>query len=75
MKTSSCLRASIVFPDGSERSGSRERTPVELKARIGPDATLDDVFIRFVAKAGEAETEESYGQVRQARRAAREHGG
>ena len=23
-------------------------TPTELKARVGPDATLDDVFIRLV---------------------------
>jgi ABC-2 type transport system ATP-binding protein len=48
-------------------------TPTELKARVGPDATLDDVFIRLVA-AGESETEGSYGEVRRARRAAREHG-
>jgi len=49
-------------------------TPAELKARVGPDATLDDVFIRLVAAAGESETEGSYGEVRRARRAAREHG-
>ena len=49
-------------------------TPPELKARVGPDATLDDVFIRLVAAAGESETEGSYGEVRRARRAAREHG-
>ena len=46
-------------------------TPAELKARVGPDATLDDVFIQLV---GASESEDSYGQVRQARRAAREHG-
>jgi len=49
-------------------------TPAELKARIGPDATLDDVFIRLVAATSETETEGSYGEVRRARRAAREHG-
>jgi len=49
-------------------------TPAELKARVGPDATLDDVFIRLVAATSETETEGSYGEVRRARRAAREHG-
>lgn len=49
-------------------------TPAELKAHVGPDATLDDVFIRFVEKAGETEAEGSYGEVRRTRRAAREHG-
>ncbi len=46
----------------------------ELKARIGPDATLDDVFIQLVAATSGAEAEGSYGEVRRARRAAREHG-
>ena len=49
-------------------------TPAELKARVGPDATLDDVFIRLVATTGTTETEGDYGDVRRARRAAREHG-
>jgi ABC-2 type transport system ATP-binding protein len=49
-------------------------TPSELKARVGPDATLDDVFIRLVAATSESETEGSYDEVRRARRAAREHG-
>jgi ABC-2 type transport system ATP-binding protein len=49
-------------------------TPSELKARVGPDATLDDVFIQLVAATRETETEGSYGEVRRARRAAREHG-
>ena len=49
-------------------------TPSELKARVGPNATLDDVFIRLVAATTESETEGSYGEVRRARRAAREHG-
>jgi ABC-2 type transport system ATP-binding protein len=49
-------------------------TPSELKARVGPDATLDDVFIRLIAATSEGETEGSYDEVRRARRAAREHG-
>ncbi|HUI21828.1 MAG TPA: ATP-binding cassette domain-containing protein [Methylocella sp.] len=49
-------------------------TPAELKARLGPDATLDDVFIRLVGATSESEAEGSYGEVRRARRAAREHG-
>ncbi|MGO8869545.1 MAG: ATP-binding cassette domain-containing protein [Alphaproteobacteria bacterium] len=49
-------------------------TPAELKARVGPDATLDDVFIKLVAATGESESEGGYGQVKRARRAAREHG-
>lgn len=46
----------------------------ELKAQVGPDATLDDVFIRLSSATGETVTEGSYGEVRRARRAAREHG-
>ena len=49
-------------------------TPAELKARVGPDATLDDVFIQLVAAAGETEAKGSYGDVKRARRAEREHG-
>jgi ABC-2 type transport system ATP-binding protein len=49
-------------------------TPAELKARVGPNATLDDVFIGLVAQRGENEAEVGYGEVRRARRAAREHG-
>ena len=49
-------------------------TPAELKARVGPDATLDDVFIQLVAATSETETEGNYGEVRRERRAAREHG-
>jgi ABC-2 type transport system ATP-binding protein len=47
-------------------------TPAELKTRVGPHATLDDVF---AALAGGAETEEAagYRDVRQSRRAARTH--
>ncbi|HXP05662.1 MAG TPA: ATP-binding cassette domain-containing protein [Stellaceae bacterium] len=49
-------------------------TPAEFKARVGPGATLDDVFIQLVGGKGEAEMEEGYGAARRARRAAREHG-
>jgi ABC-2 type transport system ATP-binding protein len=49
-------------------------TPAELKERVGPDASLDDVFIRLVASKSETEIEGSYNEVRRARRAAREHG-
>jgi ABC-2 type transport system ATP-binding protein len=49
-------------------------TPAELKARVGPDATLDDVFIRLVAAGSESEREGGYGDVRRARRAVRDHG-
>lgn len=50
-------------------------TPNELKTRIGPHATLDDVFAALAGPA--AETEEpgaGYSGVRQVRRAARTHG-
>jgi ABC-2 type transport system ATP-binding protein len=47
-------------------------SPSELKAKIAPDATLDDVFVQLLAPG--SETGESYGDVRRARRAAREHG-
>jgi ABC-2 type transport system ATP-binding protein len=49
-------------------------TPTELKARAGPNATLDDFFIQLVGTKTETETERGYGEVRRARRAAREHG-
>ena len=48
--------------------------PDELKARVGPDATLDDVFMTLVGTTSETEAEKGYGEVRRARRAAREHG-
>jgi len=49
-------------------------TAAELKARVGPDATLDDVFINLVAPTSETESGENYVDVRRARRAARDHG-
>jgi ABC-2 type transport system ATP-binding protein len=48
--------------------------PDELKARVGLDATLDDVFMTLVGTTSETEAEKGYGEVRRARRAAREHG-
>jgi ABC-2 type transport system ATP-binding protein len=49
-------------------------TPAELKARVGPSASLDDVFIQLVGTRAETEVERGYGEARRARRAAREHG-
>lgn len=47
-------------------------TPSEIKAKVGPDATLDDVFVRLLGAGSEAG--EGYGDIRWSRRAAREHG-
>jgi ABC-2 type transport system ATP-binding protein len=49
-------------------------TPSELKAKVAPGATLDDVFVRLVQSTGGTESGESYGDVRRARRAESEHG-
>jgi len=49
-------------------------TAAELKARVGPGATLDDVFIKLVAPTSEIETGGGYVEVRRARRAERDHG-
>ena len=49
-------------------------TPAGLKARVGPNATLDDVFIELVGATTETEAERAYGEIRRTRRAAREHG-
>ena len=65
-----CDRIALINRGGIVAVG----TPSELKARVGPDATLDDVFIELVAATRETETEGSYVEVRRARRAAREHG-
>ena len=48
-------------------------TPAELKAKVGPGATLDDVFVHLVTPS-EGEQEGNYGEVRRARRAIRDHG-
>jgi len=49
-------------------------TPGELKAKVAPNATLDDVFVRLISAPGEKETGEAYSDVRRVRRAEREHG-
>ncbi len=49
-------------------------TSAALKAKVGPDATLDDVFIALVGATTEKEAERGYGEIRRTRRAAREHG-
>ncbi|HVO02165.1 MAG TPA: ATP-binding cassette domain-containing protein [Candidatus Cybelea sp.] len=49
-------------------------TPEELRAKAGPDATLDDVFIKLVGREGDAELHGGYADTKRARRAAREHG-
>jgi len=47
-------------------------TSAELKARVGPGASLDDVFIKLVTPTSESGG--SYAEVRRARRAERDHG-
>ena len=50
-------------------------TPGELKTRIGPQATLDDVFAALAGPAVPTEDQDAgYSGVRQVRRAARTHG-
>lgn len=46
--------------------------PVALKAEIGPNATLDDVFARIAG--GDIEAEGNYRDIRRTRRSARDHG-
>jgi ABC-2 type transport system ATP-binding protein len=47
-------------------------TPAELKARVGPEATLDDVFAAIAG--GQIADEGSFRSVREERRAERAHG-
>jgi len=47
-------------------------TPAELKARVGTEATLDDVFAALTGAA--LDTRGDYRHVREERRGAREHG-
>jgi len=49
-------------------------TAGELKARVGPGASLDDVFVKLVAPTSETESGGSYASVRRDRRAVRDHG-
>ncbi|WP_454854081.1 ABC transporter ATP-binding protein [Rhizobium binxianense] len=48
-------------------------TPAELKNRIGPDASLDDVFIELAAGT-DPDVKGDYNHAEQERRAATEHG-
>jgi len=63
-----CDRVAILHRGRLERVG----TPTELKAAVGPNATLDDVFAQVAG--ADAETEDAFRDVRQARRSAVEHG-
>lgn len=63
-----CDRVGILHRGRLEEVGA----PGELKAEIGPEATLDDVFARVAG--GDVETGGDYGQIRQARRSASDHG-
>jgi ABC-2 type transport system ATP-binding protein len=65
-----CDRIALI--DGGRLVGIGK--PSELKATVGPNATLDDVFLGLVAPKGQAESEGGYADVRRARLAAREHG-
>lgn len=49
-------------------------TSAELKARVGPGASLDDVFVKLVAPTSETESGGGYAGVRRDRRAVRDHG-
>lgn len=62
-----CDRVGILHRGRLEKIG----TPASLKAEIGPDATLDDVFARVAA--GDLESG-SYDSARQTRLSAMEHG-
>lgn len=63
-----CDRIGILHRGRLEKVGSA----AELKAEIGPDATLDDVFARVAG--AELNSTGEFGDVRQARRSASEHG-
>lgn len=49
-------------------------SPAELKARIGPGATLDDVFAALAGEEAGSAQMQAYRDVRLSRRAARTHG-
>ena len=63
-----CERVGILHRGRLERVG----TPAELKASIGPNATLDDVFAQVAGKDGD--TGGDFGDVRQTRRNVAAHG-
>ncbi len=63
-----CDRVGIMHRGRLEKVG----TPAELKAGVGPSATLDDVFMAIAG--GDVETGGDYRDVRQTRRSASDHG-
>ena len=63
-----CERIGVLHAGVLEAVG----TPSELKARVGPQATLDDVFAAITG--GQIADEGSYRSVREGRRAERAHG-
>jgi ABC-2 type transport system ATP-binding protein len=62
-----CHRIGILHRGRLEKVG----TPADLKAEIGPEATLDDVFIRIAGKDPEATGD--YGNIREARKSENQH--
>jgi ABC-2 type transport system ATP-binding protein len=62
-----CDRIGVIHAGRLDEAG----TPAELKARIGPNATLDDVFAASTGVAFEAGG--TYSDVRQSRNSARSH--
>ncbi len=63
-----CDRVAVLHAGKIEGLG----TPAELRAKLGPTATLDDVFAALTG--GEIEAGGGYRDVRETRRSAREHG-
>ena len=63
-----CDRVGILHQGRLEKVG----TPAELKAEIGPNATLDDVFVRVAGS--DSENAGDFRDARQMRRNAAEHG-
>jgi ABC-2 type transport system ATP-binding protein len=63
-----CHRIGILHAGRLEEVG----TPAELKARLGPEATLDDVFVHITG--AEIQAGGHYADVRQTRRSAGSHG-
>jgi len=62
-----CQRIGILHAGRLEEVG----TPAELKARLGPDATLDDVFVHITG--AEIQAGGHYTDVRQTRRSIQSH--
>jgi ABC-2 type transport system ATP-binding protein len=62
-----CDRVAVLHAGRLEKTG----TPEELKAGVGPDATLDDVFVAMTG--AEIESGGSYRDVRESRNSARSH--